>query len=160
MFCNKCGRIIEENAKFCGGCGTPVPIQNNIQQNENIAQNIETPNIQQNNNNVNPNNENYGQAQVNSNYSQTYQNYDNIINPSMKKYAILSIVIPSISLFLYFFVGLTVWIAICLSALGFNFAQKGKLYSEKLAKIGYVLNTILLVAAILMWIILLITTLA
>ena len=160
MFCNKCGRIIEENSKFCGGCGTPVPIQNNIQQNENIAQNIETPNIQQNNNNVNQNNGNYGQAQLNSNYNQTYQNYDNIVNPNMKKYAILSIVIPSISLFLYFFVGLTVWIAICLSALGFNFAQKGKLYSEKLAKIGYVLNTILLVVAILMWIILLIATLA
>lgn len=158
MFCNKCGRIIENGSKFCGGCGTPVPIQNNVQQNINVEQNIERPGIEQNNNG-NQVNENYEQSQGNTNYNQPSQNYDNIVNPSMKKYAILSIVIPSIALFLYFFVGLTVWVAICLSALGFNFAQKGKLYSKKLARIGNVLNTILVVVAILMWIILLIATL-
>ena len=144
MFCNKCGRRIEENTKFCGGCGTPVPVQNYVQQNEN----------------VNQNNENYGQVQVNANYNQPYQNYDNIVNPSMKKYAILSIVIPAVSIFVYLFIGLTVYIAIFLSALGFNFAKKGALYSKKLSKIGYVLNTILIVMAVLVWIVLLIATLA
>lgn len=152
MFCNKCGRIIESDSKFCGGCGAPVPIPNNIKQNVNMAQNIEKTSIQQNNS---ENQNNDGQAQVNTNYNQTYQNYDNIVNPSMKKYAILSIVIPLVALFLYFFCDLTVWLAICLSAIGFSFAHKGKLYSEKLAKIGYVLNTILLVVAVLIWIILL-----
>ena len=150
MFCNKCGRIIEENTKFCGGCGTPVPIQNNIQQNENIAQNIETPNIQQNNN-VNQNNENYGQAQANSNYNQTYQNYDNKVNPNMKKYAIGSIVIPVISIIVYWNIGLTIYIAILLAALGFNWAKKGRLYNKTLSTIGYVLNGILVGMTILMF---------
>ena len=159
MFCNKCGRRIEENTKFCGGCGTPVPVQNYVQQNENTTQNIETPNTQQNYN-VNQNNGDFRQAQVNTNYNQPYQNYDNIVNPSMKKYAILSIVIPAVSIFVYLFIGLTVYIAIFLSALGFNFAKKGALYSKKLSRIGYVLNTILIVMAVLVWIVLLIATFA
>lgn len=151
MFCNKCGRIIEENTKFCGGCGTPVPIQNNIQPNINISQNVQQDTVI---------NQNYEQSQTNPIYNEPYQNYDNIVNPSMKKYAILSIVIPAISIFLYLFVGLSVRIAIFLSCLGFIFAKKGNLYSKKLAKIGYVLNTILVVISIIMWIGLIILALA
>ena len=31
MFCRKCGTKLEENARFCGNCGTEVIIINNIQ---------------------------------------------------------------------------------------------------------------------------------
>lgn len=144
MFCNKCGRIIEENTKFCGGCGTPVPVQNNVQQNENITPNIEIPNTQANYN-ANQNNENYGQAQVNTNYNQPYQNYDNIVNPSMKKYAILSIVIPVVLFLVFCCIGTTFYVAILVTVLGFNCAKKGELYSKNLSRTGYVLNTILAV---------------
>lgn len=150
MFCSKCGRIIEENTKFCGGCGTPVPAYNNTMSQENVIQNKEEQNY----------NTYVDQGQVQTNYyNQAYQNYDNVVNPSMKKYAILSIVIPAVSIFVYLFIGLTVYIAILLSALGFNFAKKGALYSKKLSKIGYILNTILIVMAVLVWIMLLIATL-
>lgn len=150
MFCSKCGRIIEENTKFCGGCGTPVPAHNNTMSQENVIQNKEEQNY----------NTYVDQGQVQTNYyNQAYQNYDNVVNPSMKKYAILSIVIPAVSIFVYLFIGLTVYIAILLSALGFNFAKKGALYSKKLSKIGYILNTILIVMAVLVWIMLLIATL-
>lgn len=150
MFCSKCGRIIEENTKFCGGCGTAVPAPNNTMSQENVIQNKEEQNY----------NTYVDQGQVQTNYyNQAYQNYDNIVNPSMKKYAILSIIIPAVSIFVYLFIGLTVYIAILLSALGFNFAKKGALYSKKLSKIGYILNTILVVMAVLVWIMLLIATL-
>lgn len=150
MFCSKCGRIIEENTKFCGGCGTPVPAHNNTMSQENVIQNKEEQNY----------NTYVDQGQVQTNYyNQAYQNYDNVVNPSMKKYAILSIVIPAVSIFVYLFIGLTVYIAILLSALGFNFAKKGALYSKKLSKIGYILNTILIVMAVAVWIVLLIATL-
>lgn len=145
MFCNKCGRKIEENTKFCSECGEPV--QNYVKQNENI----EALNTQQNYN-ENKNNENYEQTQVNANNNKASQNYDNIVNPSMKKYAVLSIIIPAISIFAYIFIGLTVSIAVLLSILGFSFAAKGALYSKKLSKIGYVLNTILVLMAVFVWI--------
>lgn len=137
MYCKKCGKLIEENAKFCGGCSTPAPIQNDLQKSENIYQN----------NNINS--ENYNQTKINSNYNPTYQNYDNIIRPNMKIYAICSIVIPVISLIVYYYIGISVSIAFFLSALGFNFAKKGKMYNNVLSIIGYILNGLLLGLAIL-----------
>lgn len=137
MYCKKCGKLIEENAKFCGGCGTPAPIQNDLQKSENIYQN----------NNINSGN--YNQTKINSNYNPTYQNYDNIIRPNMKIYAIGSIVIPVISFIVYYCKGISVSIAFFLSALGFSFAKKGKMYNNVLSIIGYILNGLLLGLAIL-----------
>lgn len=152
MFCNKCGRLIEENTKFCGGCGTAIPVQNNVQQNTNVTPNVQTSNIPQENNNPNLNNESFVNSGANANNAQAYQNYDKIINPSMKKYAIFSVVIPAISIFVYWNIGLTSYIAILLAILGFNFAKKGRMHSKTLSTIGYILNSILVAMAIFMYI--------
>lgn len=152
MFCNKCGRIIEEGAKFCGKCGTPVsiPTNNIINDQTNSNENVENLNKQQDLN------QNYNQ--INSNYynNQSNQNYDNIVNPDMKKYAIGSIVIPVISIIVYWYIGLTTYLAALLAGIGFGFAKKGRLYSKTLSTIGYILNGILVGMAILMIFIILI----
>ena len=141
MFCNKCGRILEENTKFCGGCGTPISFHNNIQQNTVVTKNN------------NPN-------QNNLNYNQTYKNYDNIIHQNMKKYAIASIIIPIISIIIYWNIGLSIYIALLLSGLGFSCAKKGKLYNKTVSTIGYVLNGILIGIIFFMFFAILITSFA
>lgn len=150
MFCKKCGRIVEDGARFCGKCGTPVELVNNP------TQNAENNNIEENNNiqqTVNPiSNTNQGtkinyNAQNTNNYN-NQQNYDRIVNPSMKKYAIASVAIPAVAILVYWFIGLTIYIAILLAGLGYNFANKGKLYNKTLSTIGYILNTILIIMAI------------
>ncbi len=135
MFCNKCGRIIEEGAKFCSKCGAPVENQEGDIVNNQPIQN-------ENNNQVNQNN--YNETQQN-------QNYDNIIHPDMKKYAIASIAIPAISIIVYWFIGLPLYIAILLASFGFGLAKKGKEYSKKISIIAYVLNSILVVMCIIMF---------
>lgn len=138
MFCNKCGRIIEEGAKFCGKCGTPVsvPVNNIINSQSNINERVENSNNQLNQNYYN---------------NEQNQNYDNIVNSDMKKYAIGSIVIPVISIIVYWNIGLSIYIAILLAILGFNWAKKGRLYNKTLSTIGYVLNGILVGMAIFMF---------
>lgn len=154
MFCKKCGTLIEEGTKFCGNCGTPVEFVQQQNTTNNINSQPVNP-VTDTNSNISSNNT-YN-SQQNVNYNPNNENYDNIINPSMKKYAILSIVIPSIALFVYFFIGLSFYIAILLAGVGFSFAQKGKMYSKKMSTAGVVLNTILTVVACIMLVILIIS---
>ena len=74
--------------------------------------------------------------QVSNNYSNSGtldQNYiDKAVNPNMKKWAILSVVVPAVAIIWYWFIGLSFYIAIMLSAAGFGFDQKGEMANKKL----------------------------
>ncbi len=153
MFCKKCGTLIEEGTRFCGNCGTPVEI---VQQ-QDPSNNSNNP-ITSLNNNVSSNDTYNNQGNIN--YNPNNENYDNIINPSMKKYAILSIVIPSVALLVYFIIGLSFYIAILLAIVGFSFAKKGKMYSKRMSAVGVALNTILTVVACIMLVLLTISAMA
>ncbi len=95
-----------------------------------------------NNQTFNNNQNNYGN--LNTDYVQ------NAINPNMKKWAILSVIVPTSAIIWYRFIGLSFYIAIFIAATGFEFAQKGEMTNKKLATIGKVLNGILCGMAIVM----------
>lgn len=141
MFCKKCGELIEEGVKYCPNCGTLniTPESDTSDRPSDVKyKNVEEQQYQNNyDNNVEPN-----------------QDYDKIINPSMKKYAILSICIPAVILIIeciidQWFYG---WAFILLVVLGFSWAKKGRAYSKTLSNIGYVLNGIFLAIIILTYI--------
>lgn len=130
MFCNNCGRVIEDNSKFCGKCGAKIEeskVDNNI---ENLKVEVDSNNSEESSN----------------------QNYKDRTEQTAKKEAIASVVIPSIGIFAYIFVGLTVYIAALMATIGFRFAKGGKEYSKPLSIIGYVLNGILCAMALIMYI--------
>ena len=68
----------------------------------------------------------------------------------MKKWAILSIIIPAIAIVWYLFIGLSVYIAVIIASVGFSFAKKGEVSDKKLALVGKILNGILVGLAIVM----------
>lgn len=96
------------------------------------------------------NNQSQNNNQPTSNLDPNYA--DKAINPNMKKWAILSIVIGVGGIIFYWFIGLTVYIAIILASAGFSFAAKGKIESKKIALIGQIANGILFAMAIIMFI--------
>lgn len=142
MFCSKCGFQNNQVEMFCKQCGTRL--DNGIQQ----PQQNNTNQFIQPQQNINP--------QVSNNYSNSGtldQNYiDKAVNPNMKKWAILSVVVPAVAIIWYWFIGLSFYIAIMLATAGFGFAQKGEMANKKLAIIGKVLNGILAGIAIVMFI--------
>lgn len=142
MFCSKCGFQNNQGEMFCKQCGTRL--DNGIQQ----PQQNNTNQFIQPQQNINP--------QVSNNYSNSGtldQNYiDKAVNPNMKKWAILSVVVPAVAIIWYWFIGLSFYIAIMLATAGFGFAQKGEMANKKLAIIGKVLNGILAGIAIVMFI--------
>lgn len=163
MFCSKCGLQNNQGEMFCKQCGTRL--ENNNQQVQQSNQFIQP---QQNLNNNQPdlmqqpmNNQQNINPQVSNNYSNNgtlNQNYiDKAVNPNMKKWAILSVVVPVIAIIWYMFIGLSFYIAIMLAAAGFSFAQKGEMANKKLATVGKVLNGILAGMAIVMLILQIIT---
>lgn len=78
-------------------------------------------------------------------------NYVNrAVNPNMKKWAILSIVVPVVAIIWYIYIGLSFYLAILIAAAGFGFAQKGEMSNVKLATIGKVANGILVGLAVVM----------
>ena len=83
---------------------------------------------------------------LDSNYVQ------NAVNPNMKKWAILSIVVAVAGLVWYWFIGLSFYLAILIAAAGFGFAQKGEMADKKLATVGKVANGILVGMAVVMFI--------
>lgn len=143
MFCSKCGFQNNQGEMFCKNCGTRLENNNQQQAPQNPTNQFIQP--QQN---VNP--------QVSNNYSNNgtlSQNYiDKAVNPNMKKWAILSVVVPAVTIIWYWFIGLSFFIAIMLAAAGFGFAQKGDMANKKLATIGKVLNGILAGMAIVLFI--------
>ena len=106
MFCKKCGSFVENGASFCGKCGTPIYSQLNT---ENINNDFKEKEKMQENLDITSNvtNENANNNQQNK-YYDSQQNYNNIVNSDTKKYAIGSIVIPSIAIIIYWFIGLSV----------------------------------------------------
>lgn len=121
MNCPKCGMINKEDAAFCGQCGeklnTPV---NNMTMNNQSTMNQQMSQLQ------------------NVTITPQQQNLD----PSMKKFATLSVVIPSIGLFFCLFIGFIPVLAWALGGMSVGFAKKGKAADPKLAKVGMVLSYI------------------
>lgn len=134
MFCSKCGCQIANGERFCRNCGCLI-------ENTQMQNTMQNPNLN-------------GQANLNQNYSNFNPNYvNNVENPNMKKWAILSILIPSVAIIWYTFIGLSFYIAIFIGAAGFEFAKKGEIASKKMALTGRILNGILCGLAIVMLII-------
>ena len=66
----------------------------------------------------------------------------------MKKWAILSIIVPVVAIIWYIFIGLSFYLAILIAAAGFEFANKGEMADKKLAIIGKIANGILVGMAV------------
>lgn len=152
MFCSNCGFQNNNGSKFCNNCGTLLnniqPQQTVQQQNNNINGVIQTNYQQPMNQNQIPNQSYQVEYQnVNSNY------INQAINPDMKKWAILSIIIPIAGMIFYWFIGLSVYLALVIAACGFEFAKKGEMADKNLAKIGKVLNSLLCIMALIVLII-------
>ena len=122
MNCPRCGMINKDDAAFCGQCGEKlnVPVNNMNMQQQPVNPQMQSQNLNQ--------------------PAQPLQNLD----PSMKKFATLSVVIPSICLFLILFVGFMPILAWALGGMCVGFAKKGKAADPKLAKVGMVLSYILI----------------
>lgn len=171
MLCSKCGTENNGNERFCRNCGLllgPSNVQNNQTVNNNShaqsmnnAQSYEQ-NVQQNPNMYQQPVQPQQMAQPMNNTQQTFQNnqmggvspsyMQNAVNPDMKKWAILSIVIAVAGLIWYWFIGLSFYLAIVIAAAGFGFAKKGEMADKKLATIGRVANGMLVGMAIIMFI--------
>ena len=115
MYCSKCGFLNNNGEKYCKNCGVLLE-ENQVQQP--TTNNVDNQQFQNNTGNL----------------SSTYVN--NAINPNMKKWAILSIIIPAIAIVWYLFIGLSVYIAVIIAAVGFSFAKKGEVSDKKLALVG------------------------
>ena len=129
MYCSKCGFLNNNGEKYCKNCGVLLE-ENQVQQP--TTNNVDNQQFQNNTGNL----------------SSTYVN--NAINPNMKKWAILSIIIPAIAIVWYLFIGLSVYIAVIIASVGFSFAKKGEVSYKKLALVGKILNGILVGLAIVM----------
>lgn len=137
MYCSKCGTLNNNGERFCKNCGNLI--ENNVQ-----GQPINNMNQMSNQQQMN------GQFQNNTAVNQNY--VDQAVNPNMKKWAILSIVVPVAGIIWYWFIGLSFYFAILIAAAGFGFAEKGKMADKKLATIGKVCNGILVGMAVVMFI--------
>lgn len=151
MYCSKCGSQTINGERFCKNCG--YLLENNQQQfinNINNGQN-QQPMVNGTNGQSGYNyQQSINQQSVNPNLNSNYINQ--AVNPNMKKWAILSIVVPIVGIIWYWFIGLNLYLAIFISAAGFGFAEKGKMASKKLSNIGKVCNGILVGLAIIMFV--------
>ena len=151
MFCKKCGYFIEDDSKFCTNCGSKIDnITDNV--NTNLQQTI-TNNTQTKSDDMNANPQNNLKSNIAQEQNNTSSNYINSLDKNAKIYAILSIAIPAVSLFIYFFIGLSFIMAILLVAIGFSFTKKSYGYNSKMTNISIVLNIILAITAVLMYIV-------
>lgn len=154
MFCSKCGIQNLNGERTCKNCGNLL---------ENPNQQVQ----QQYQYNGGNSNINIGQP-VNSQNTGSFQNnigvesncVQNAANSNMKKWAILSIVVPIISIIWYLFIGLPFYLGITIAGVGFGFAQKGEAANKKLAIVGKVLNGILVGLSIIMFILQILISLA
>lgn len=155
MFCSKCGTQINPNERFCSKCGILV-VNANSPQSQQTTDQIQSKSIQAQPN-TNVINQGFGNNQNNQPNNITQEQINQVLNPNMKKWAILSIVLPAVGIGLYIWPGLSIWIAIAIAGAGLEFAKKGKMGNPKLAKIGQIVNYILLGIALIMLILLLIS---
>ena len=167
MFCKNCGTR-NDGQSFCTNCGAKLDNLNidnskyNEINKEESSQNTKSPNglemdtqqaIKESSQTTNQINNNYINKPTNSDIktNQINNSYiDKAVNPDMNKWAVLSIVIPSIAIFIYMFIGLSFILAIIIAGVGFDFAKKGEMANKQLAKIGKILNGILVGIAIIM----------
>lgn len=138
MFCNKCGRKVEEGSKFCSSCGAAI---NNNQSSV----------IQSNLKNINEGDDTSTTTKTINSENQFNESYNNIINPNMTKYAIASVAIPTVAIIIYWYIGLPVYVALIFGGLGYECAKKGKEANKTLSTIGYILNSILVIISIIMF---------
>lgn len=117
---------------YCSNCGNKNNNGEKFCRNCGIL--LETPNQQINNQNNNELNQKINKA----------------VNPNMTKWAVLSVIIPIVGIIIYTFIGLSFYLAVAIATAGYSFAQMGQVGNPKLAKIGKVLNWILLGMAIVM----------
>lgn len=154
MYCSKCGTQNLNGERFCKNCG--CILENNQQVNNMNNQNAQMAQPLNNMNQTTNQQTVYNQQQMNGQYQNNTavnQNYVNqAVNPNMKKWAILSIVVPVAGIICYFFIGLNLYLAIFIAATGFGFAEKGKMADKKLATIGKVCNGILVGMAVVMFV--------
>lgn len=151
MYCSKCGTQNLSGGNFCKNCGCLLDnsqqeqqVNNMDNQNNQMTQpinNISQPINQQQMN---------GQYQNSTNVNQNYVNQ--AVNPNMKIWAILSIVIPLAGMIWYWFIGLSFYLAIFIAAVGFGFAEKGKMADKTLTIIGKVCSGVLVGMAVVMYI--------
>ncbi len=161
MFCKNCGIQNNNGERFCKNCGI---LLENVEMGQQ-ANNVNNQSQEQANTMNNQN-----QQQINGVDTQ-FNQYNNVnggldpsyvnkaVNPNMKVWAILSIVIPVVALIWYWFIGLTPYLAILIAIVGFVFARKGQYSNKTLAIIGNVANGILVGMAIVIFVLQIINSL-
>lgn len=167
MRCTMCGAQIGSNEKFCSSCGSPIaPQQAPSSQTLMAETNQNMPQQQYNYGGQITNNQPLIGQQANAMYPQQMLNNQQTMNnfqqafqenkiqtdPTTRKWSILSILIGGVAILVYWFIGLTPYIAIIISSIGFNFARKGTPSGKVLSTIGTIVNVVLLVMAVIMWI--------
>lgn len=176
MNCSNCGTPNVSGERFCKNCGCVLNSQQPVgmgqpnntqvqqfpnQQSQDQVYSQQQPGQVNAQTNMNINGSNQQQMYNNQNATINQNNYGNLdpnyvekaVNPNMKKWAILSVVVPIAGMIWYWFIGLSFYLAIFIAAAGFGFAQKGEMANKKLAIVGKVLNGVLCAMAIIMLII-------
>lgn len=148
MNCFKCGYVNQTGDRFCKNCG--ALLDNNYQQQSinNINSQVQQP--INNTNNQSINNQQFNKENINFDSNPVN---NEIIIPNMKKWAILSIVVPIVAIIWYWFIGLSTFMSIIIITLVFEFARRGELANKKLANIGKFFNWILIGITFIMFII-------
>lgn len=156
--CKNCNTTYQ-NGGYCSNCGSllePVAINSmndNHNSNEMGANNVNRDAMTSTlNYNINQ-----SKQEVNLNNNVEDKNFSQVVKKDDKKYAIISIILGVGSIILYFFVGLSVWIALVICSIGISLANKSKNSSPGLSKVGIIVNSILGILAVIMWILLIIT---
>ncbi len=157
--CNSCNEVFERNG-YCPKCGA-------LLQNVNGASNMNNNDIMQNGHsndsgmNNGANNVNFtttNNASMNQNLVSDEKQFNSVTKNDDKKYAIISIVIGVGGILFYFFIGLSVWLALVLCSVGLSLAKKSKQSTPGLSKVGTIFNILLGVIAIIIWILLIIAS--
>ena len=159
MICSKCGNQNTPNDLFCTKCGnklesgTPQQLNNGqspFSQPE-VGQPVAGEAAPVTQSTINPTMTNE-QVQVPQQVIPQPASNEQV-NSDMKIWAVLSVIIPAVAIVWYYFIGMSVILAIIFAAMSLAFAKKGAVADSKLAKIGKILSYILIGLAIVMFIV-------